>query len=104
VVGNQNSHSYASERESQAIVTLAEVDEIDNVAHQLNWHKFIGRILGKALYDRILVEVTFSGFFLAKVIIGLRFDADSPTASDSGLKGKASSTIWHLLIRNCITA
>lgn len=34
--------------------------------HQLNWYSFIGRVLGKALYEGILVDVTFAGFFLAK--------------------------------------
>lgn len=33
------------------------------VAHQLSWYGFIGRILGKALYDGILVDVSFAGFF-----------------------------------------
>jgi hypothetical protein len=31
--------------------------------HQLSWYSFIGRILGKALYDGILVDVSFAGFF-----------------------------------------
>lgn len=43
-----NSHSYAKE------------------PHQLNWYRFIGRVLGKALYEGILVDVAFAGFFLAK--------------------------------------
>ncbi|KAI9456329.1 HECT-domain-containing protein [Boletus coccyginus] len=43
-----NPHSYATE------------------PHSLNWYRFIGRILGKALYEGILVEVAFAGFFLAK--------------------------------------
>jgi ubiquitin-protein ligase E3 C len=34
--------------------------------HSLNWYRFIGRILGKALYESILVDVAFAGFFLAK--------------------------------------
>ncbi|KZV93827.1 HECT-domain-containing protein [Exidia glandulosa HHB12029] len=34
--------------------------------HHLNWYRFIGRILGKALYQGILVEVAFASFFLAK--------------------------------------
>ncbi|KAH8980602.1 HECT-domain-containing protein [Lactarius hatsudake] len=34
--------------------------------HSLNWYRFIGRILGKALYEGILVDVAFAGFFLAK--------------------------------------
>lgn len=37
------------------------------VAHSLQWYRFIGRILGKALYEGILVDVAFAGFFLAKV-------------------------------------
>lgn len=36
------------------------------VAHSLAWYRFIGRILGKALYDGILIDVAFAGFFLAK--------------------------------------
>jgi hypothetical protein len=38
-------------------------------AHSLNWYRFIGRILGKALYEGILVDVAFAGFFLAKVFL-----------------------------------
>lgn len=36
-------------------------------AHNLAWFRFVGRILGKALYEGILVDVAFAGFFLAKV-------------------------------------
>ena len=36
-------------------------------AHQLNWYRFVGRVLGKALYEGILVEVAFASFFLGKV-------------------------------------
>ncbi|EKM53845.1 uncharacterized protein PHACADRAFT_260396 [Phanerochaete carnosa HHB-10118-sp] len=43
-----NPHSYATESGSLA------------------WYRFIGRILGKALYEGILVDVAFAGFFLAK--------------------------------------
>ncbi|WVO16628.1 hypothetical protein L204_104307 [Cryptococcus depauperatus] len=43
-----NPHSYASE------------------SHNLSWYRFIGQVLGKAIYDGILVDVTFAGFFLAK--------------------------------------
>lgn len=38
-----------------------------HAALSLAWYRFIGRILGKALYDGILVDVAFAGFFLAKV-------------------------------------
>ncbi|TDL28807.1 HECT-domain-containing protein [Rickenella mellea] len=43
-----NPHSYAKE------------------PHSLEWYRFIGRILGKALYEGILIDVAFAGFFLAK--------------------------------------
>ncbi|KGB75097.1 ubiquitin-protein ligase E3 C [Cryptococcus deuterogattii 99/473] len=43
-----NPHSYASE------------------SHNLSWYRFIGQVLGKAIYDGILVDVTFAAFFLAK--------------------------------------
>ncbi|KAJ9122361.1 hypothetical protein QFC22_001783 [Naganishia vaughanmartiniae] len=43
-----NPHSYAKE------------------THQLHWYTFIGRVLGKALYEGVLVDVAFAGFFLAK--------------------------------------
>ncbi|KAJ7051291.1 HECT-domain-containing protein [Mycena amicta] len=33
---------------------------------KLKWFHFIGRVLGKALYDGILIDFAFAGFFLAK--------------------------------------
>ncbi|EAU81738.2 ubiquitin protein ligase [Coprinopsis cinerea okayama7 len=44
-----NPHSYATEQ------------------HSLNWYRFIGRVLGKAMYEGILVDVAFASFFLARV-------------------------------------
>ncbi|WWD00653.1 hypothetical protein V866_007588 [Kwoniella sp. B9012] len=43
-----NPHSYATE------------------PHQLEWYRFIGQVLGKAMYEGILVDVSFADFFLAK--------------------------------------
>ncbi len=43
-----NPHSYAQTRES------------------LEWFTFLGKILGKAIYDGILVDVRFASFFLSK--------------------------------------
>lgn len=68
-----NPHSYATERKSSDIVTCISLDAHAlflvpwRLAHNLDWYRFIGRILGKALYEGILVEVAFAGFFLAKV-------------------------------------
>ncbi|KAG8741598.1 hypothetical protein FRC10_002671 [Ceratobasidium sp. 414] len=35
---------------------------------QLEWYRFIGRVLGKALYEGILVDIAFAPFFLAKLL------------------------------------
>ncbi|GAA5951470.1 hypothetical protein JCM3765_005944 [Sporobolomyces pararoseus] len=43
-----NPHSYAKE------------------SNQLSWYTFLGRIVGKALYQGILIDVRFAAFFLAK--------------------------------------
>jgi ubiquitin-protein ligase E3 C len=34
--------------------------------HSLEWYTFIGRMLGKALYEGLLMNVSFAGFFLSK--------------------------------------
>jgi ubiquitin-protein ligase E3 C len=69
-----NPHSYAKEREfsSSLLDYLSPANlSLRLVAHQLNWYRFLGRVLGKALYEGILVEVAFASFFLGKVLIGL---------------------------------
>lgn len=35
-------------------------------SEQLQWYGFLGRVLGKALYEGILVDVRFASFFLSK--------------------------------------
>jgi ubiquitin-protein ligase E3 C len=60
-----NPHQYATECEPSCIALRYVVDTIE--AHSLSWYRFIGRILGKAMYEGILVEVAFAGFFLSKV-------------------------------------
>lgn len=37
-------------------------------SNQLSWFTFLGRIVGKALYQGILIDVRFAAFFLAKVV------------------------------------
>jgi ubiquitin-protein ligase E3 C len=63
-----NPHSYATERETSFCCPVSYISLITRhaTAHQLNWYRFIGRILGKALYEGILVDVAFASFFLAK--------------------------------------
>src|SRR6266853_7024173 len=62
-----NSGTYATERKRFSnAASYAELNSCPE-AHSLNWYRFIGRILGKALYEGILVDVAFAGFFLAKV-------------------------------------
>lgn len=43
-----NPHSYAKSEENQ------------------QWYRFLGRVLGKALYEGILVDINFASFFLSK--------------------------------------
>ncbi|TFK70099.1 HECT-domain-containing protein [Pluteus cervinus] len=35
-------------------------------SYSLSWYRFIGRIVGKAMYEGILIDVAFAGFFLSK--------------------------------------
>ncbi|SNX81740.1 related to ubiquitin protein ligase e3 [Melanopsichium pennsylvanicum] len=35
---------------------------------QLDWYEFLGRVIGKALYEGILVDAKFAGFFLSKML------------------------------------
>ena len=35
-------------------------------SRSLSWFTFLGRIIGKAVYDQILVDVPFANFFLSK--------------------------------------
>ncbi|KDR81292.1 hypothetical protein GALMADRAFT_1358489 [Galerina marginata CBS 339.88] len=35
-------------------------------AHTLDWYWFVGRMIGKAIYEGILIEATFAYFFLSK--------------------------------------
>lgn len=51
-------------------------------SNQLSWFKFIGRILGKALYQGILVNVKFADFFLAKVSFTLQYSFTHSRARD----------------------
>ncbi|CAO1636264.1 unnamed protein product [Sympodiomycopsis kandeliae] len=37
-------------------------------SEQLEWYKFLGRIVGKGLYDEILVDLRFAPFFLSKLL------------------------------------
>ena len=55
----------------QRKVRVIHVDECrsQSTAHSLNWFRFLGRILGKAMYEGILVDVAFADFFLAKVCL-----------------------------------
>ena len=63
--------SYATERKRRTFSICLPVWCSPCKAHSLNWYRFIGRILGKALYEGILVDVAFAGFFLAKVRFSL---------------------------------
>ncbi|KAG9291049.1 hypothetical protein G9A89_012921 [Geosiphon pyriformis] len=46
---------------------------------QLNYYEFLGRILGKALYEGILIDAGFAGFFLSKWLGRLSYLDDLPS-------------------------
>ncbi|KAJ7089078.1 HECT-domain-containing protein [Mycena epipterygia] len=50
----------------------------------LKWFRFVGRILGKAIYDGILIDFAFAGFFLAKWL-GRQGYLDDLASLDPGL-------------------
>ena len=62
-----NPHSYATDGMTDALYVIGFNTDLSPPAHSLAWFRFVGRILGKALYEGILVDVAFAGFFLAKV-------------------------------------
>lgn len=62
-----NPHTYAMECKCFRLLMSCRPDLSLFVANSLAWYRFVGRILGKALYDGILIDVAFAGFFLAKV-------------------------------------
>jgi ubiquitin-protein ligase E3 C len=62
-----NPHSYATDGMMDALYTVDFNADRKPSVHSLAWFRFVGRILGKALYEGILVDVAFAGFFLAKV-------------------------------------
>ncbi len=61
------SHSFATEGESACGDAFHSSLYLSvSTVHSCAWYRFIGRILGKALYEGILIDVAFAGFFLAK--------------------------------------
>ena len=79
-----------------------------DVAHQLNWYRFIGRVLGKALYEGILVDVAFAGFFLAKWLGKQSYLDDLVTLDPELYKGlvylkNIGGPIDHLALNFAIT-
>jgi ubiquitin-protein ligase E3 C len=69
-----NPHAYATERESSIVFVRPVLITrcLGGVAHSLDWYLFIGRILAKAMYEGIVVDVAFARFFLAEVRIIIR--------------------------------
>ncbi|KAL0571569.1 ubiquitin-protein ligase (E3), partial [Marasmius crinis-equi] len=52
--------------------------------YSLEWYRFVGRVVGKALYDGILVDVVFARFFLAR---WLALGAGSSSGGGAGVSG-----------------
>ena len=94
-----NHGSYATQRKGFHNVTAFPNQIHFLEAHSLNWYRFIGRILGKALYDGILVDVAFAGFFLAKVsLLFIGFVLADADATPAVVVGKA-----EFPRRSCLT-
>jgi ubiquitin-protein ligase E3 C len=53
----------------------------------MDYYTFIGRVLGKALYEGILVDAEFAGFFLAKCLGRLNHLDDLPSLDPQLYKG-----------------
>jgi ubiquitin-protein ligase E3 C len=74
----------------------------------LNWYRFIGRVLGKALYEGLLVDVAFAGFFLAKWLGKQSYLDDLVTLDPELYNGlvylkNVEGTIDHLALNFAIT-
>ncbi|KAI8353460.1 hypothetical protein B0O80DRAFT_386867 [Mortierella sp. GBAus27b] len=54
---------------------------------QLQHYEFLGRILGKALYEGILIDVAFAGFFLSKCLGQANFLDDLPSLDPELYRG-----------------
>ncbi|CAG8480586.1 2866_t:CDS:10, partial [Paraglomus occultum] len=54
---------------------------------QLNCYEFLGRILGKALYEGVLVDFAFAGFFLSKWLNRSSYLDDLPSLDPELYKG-----------------
>ncbi|KAF8980210.1 hypothetical protein BGZ46_004517 [Entomortierella lignicola] len=54
---------------------------------QLKHYEFLGRILGKALYEGILIDAAFAGFFLAKCLGQINYLDDLPSLDPELYRG-----------------
>ncbi|KAF9956268.1 hypothetical protein BGZ72_002857 [Mortierella alpina] len=54
---------------------------------QLKHYEFLGRILGKALYEGILIDAAFAGFFLGKCLGQVNYLDDLPSLDPDLYKG-----------------
>ncbi|ORX47544.1 HECT-domain-containing protein [Piromyces finnis] len=56
-------------------------------SERLKYYEFLGRILGKALYEGILVDVFFASFFLSKWLGRISYLDDLPSLDENLYKG-----------------
>ena len=54
---------------------------------QLKHYEFLGRILGKALYEGILIDAAFAGFFLSKSLGQINYLDDLPSLDPELYRG-----------------
>lgn len=56
-----------------------------NQLEKLSYINFMGKVLGKCLYERVLVDVNFASFFLTKFNVGYKSSFDDLKSLDSEL-------------------
>lgn len=64
----------------QAGLTESSLEWRESIKDLLRQYEFLGRIVGKCLYEGILIDISFAGFFL------LKWAASGATASESGYR------------------
>ncbi|KAK4158330.1 hypothetical protein C8A00DRAFT_28608 [Chaetomidium leptoderma] len=50
----------------EAQIAEGSEDWVESIAYRQRQYEFLGRVIGKCLYEGILIDITFAGFFLLK--------------------------------------
>jgi ubiquitin-protein ligase E3 C len=75
--------------------SLPILKSITHVATKLAFFEFLGLIIGKALYEGILVEAAFAGFFLSKCLGKMNYRKQMHTSTDAYPCSSLTSNLFH---------